>query len=111
MARLGLGVGLDQQGQDVALDRVGDPQLGAVDEIVVALSARDGADALQVGAGVRLGERQAAAQLAGGETRQPVGLLRAVPNFCTMSAIIRWLLKKPVRLIHSSEMRATICCR
>ena len=31
-----------------------------------------------------------------------------VPNFCTISAIIRWLLKKPVRLIHSSEMRATI---
>ncbi len=31
-----------------------------------------------------------------------------VPNFWTIRAIIRWELKKPVRLIHSSEMRATI---
>ena len=46
---------------------VGDPHLRAVDDVVVAIEPGGGADALQVGPGVRLGEADAAAPLAGGE--------------------------------------------
>src|SRR3546814_17668637 len=48
-----------------------DPGLGAVDDVAVAVALRRHADALQVGAGVRLGQRQAAADLAAGQPRQP----------------------------------------
>ena len=43
---LGIGVGLDQQGDAMAFNGVRDPGLGAIDDIIVALAARDGADAL-----------------------------------------------------------------
>ena len=86
-----------------------DPGLGAVDDVVVAVAPRGHADPLQVGAGVGLGQRQAAANLAGGELRQPVRLLlRSVPNFSIASASIRCELKMPVIAIQTDEMRMTI---
>ena len=75
VARLGLRVGLDQQGQARALDAVGDPALGAVDDVVVAIAHGTRTDRLQVGAAVGLGEREAAAQLARGKARQEAALL------------------------------------
>ena len=80
----------------------------AVDHVVVAVAPRGGADGLQVGAGIRLGQREAAAHLAAGEARQPVPLLRRVPNFSTASASIRCELKMPVTAIHIAAMRMTI---
>src|SRR5436190_8746732 len=81
VARLGVGVGLDQQQRHVAVQAVGDPGLRAVDDVVVAVEPGDRADRLQVGAGVRLGQAQAAAHLAGRHQRQVLPLLRfgAVP--------------------------------
>jgi hypothetical protein len=67
---LGRGIRLQQDGEAMALDAVGDPGLRAVDDEMVAFTARAGADRLQVGAGVRLGQRETAAQLAGGEPRK-----------------------------------------
>ena len=73
VAGLGARVGLDQERQARAVDAVGDPGLGAVDDVgVVALAARRGADRLQVGAAVGLSQREAAAQLARGEAGQVV---------------------------------------
>ena len=37
MARVGVGIGFDQDGEHIPLDRIGDPGLGAVDDIVVAV--------------------------------------------------------------------------
>ena len=51
-------IGLHQQRDAVALDAVGDPGLHAVDDVVVAVAPRRGADRLQVGAGIRLGQRR-----------------------------------------------------
>ena len=70
-----VGVGLDQQQRHVAVQAVGDPGLRAVDDVVVAVELGDGADRLQVGAGVRLGEAEAAAHLAGRHPRQVLALL------------------------------------
>ena len=75
VARPRLRVGLDQHRDDVALDAVADPGLGAVDPVAVAVAAGGGPDRLQVGAAVGLGERDPAAQLPGGETRKEAGLL------------------------------------
>jgi GntR family transcriptional regulator len=72
----GLRIGLGQDGEAGAMDAVGDPGLGAVEHIVVAIATRHGADALQVGAGIGLGQADAATDLAGGEARQPRPLLR-----------------------------------
>ena len=72
----GVGIGLHQQREHLAVDAVGDPGLGAVDEVgVVARAHRARADRLQVGAAVGLGEGEAAAQLAGREARQEAALL------------------------------------
>ena len=76
MARRGVGIGLDQERKAGAFDRVGDPGLGAIDHVLVAGADGAGADRLQVGAAVRLGQRQAAAQLATGKARQEMPLLR-----------------------------------
>ncbi len=75
MPRLRLRIGLHQQREAGAFDAVGDPGLGAVDDVVVAVAARRHADALQVGAGVGLGEREPAADLAARKARQPALLL------------------------------------
>ena len=69
-------IGLHQQREAGAVDTVADPGLGAVDDIAFAVAARGDADRLQVGAAIGLGQRQAAAQLAGGEARQELALLR-----------------------------------
>ena len=70
MARLRRGVGDRQQREGVALAAVGHEHLAAGDQIVVAVPPRDGADGLDVGAGVRLGEAEPAARLPAGEARQ-----------------------------------------
>src|SRR5207237_8207986 len=70
MARLGVRVGLGEDREARALDAVRDPGLGAVQHVGVSLAARARADRLQIGAGVRLGERQAAADFAGCELWQ-----------------------------------------
>ena len=55
--RRGVRVGLDQQRHGAAFDAVADPGLGAVDAVAVPAGEGPGADALQVSAGVRLGQR------------------------------------------------------
>ena len=75
VARLGVGIGLDQHREARAFGAVGDPRLGAVDDVMIAVAPRGHADALQVGAGVRLGQGETAANLAGGKLRQPARLL------------------------------------
>jgi hypothetical protein len=80
VARFGLRIGLGEQREAAALDAVGDPGLGAVDDIVVAVAHRDRADRLKVGAGIRFGQRQPAAHLAAGEAGQPFLLLRLGPE-------------------------------
>ncbi len=76
VARLRLRIGLHQQRKALAMDAVRDPGLGAVDHIMIARAPCGGADRLQVGAAIGLGERQAAAQLARREPRQEFLLLR-----------------------------------
>ena len=49
---------------------VGDPHLRAVDDVAVAVAARRGRDRLQIGAGVRLRQTDAAARFAAGQPRQ-----------------------------------------
>ena len=75
VARLRLGIGLHQQREAAPLDAVGDPRLGAVDDVAVAVAPGRRADALQVRAGVGLRQRQPAAHLAGCELAQPRLLL------------------------------------
>ena len=103
-----VGVGLDEQGEAAALDAVGDPGLGAVDHVVLAIAPGGRADTLQVGAGVGLRQRQSAAHLAARELGQPRLFLRLVPNFSIASASIRCELKMPVTAIQSREIRITI---
>ena len=76
MARFGGGIGLHQQREAGTVDAVADPRLGAVHHIGIALAARGHADRLEIGAAIRLGQRQTAAQLARGETWQELALLR-----------------------------------
>ena len=76
MARLGGGIGLHEEGEACPVNAVRYPGLGAVDEVVVALAFGDGADGLQIGAAIGLGQGQAAAQFARGEARQERALLR-----------------------------------
>ena len=71
-----LRIGLHQQREAGAFDAVGDPGLGAVDDVIVAVAPRRHADGLQIGAGVGLGQRKPAADLAARKRRQPVPLLR-----------------------------------
>src|SRR5262249_26117239 len=71
VARLGFGIGLYQEREAGAFDAVGDPGLGAVDDVSIALAPRGHADALQVGAGVGLGEREPAADFAARKEPKP----------------------------------------
>ena len=75
MARLGVGVGLDQQREARTLDAVRDPCLGAVDHVAVAAFHRAGADRLQIGAAIGFCKRQPTAHLAAGEFGQEVFFL------------------------------------
>ena len=75
VARVGLRVSFDEQGETAAVDAVRNPRLGAVDDIVVAVTDGCGTDRLQVGPRVRLGQREAAANFAAGEFGQPLRLL------------------------------------
>ena len=55
---------------------VRDPHLRAVDDVLVAVARRPARDVARVAAGVGLRQREAAAELAGREARQPALLLR-----------------------------------
>ena len=74
VARLGVGVGLDQQSEAGAVDAVGNPGLGAIDHVgVVAFTLGRRADCLEVRAAVGFRERKPAPKFAAGEAGQ-VGL-------------------------------------
>ena len=75
VARLSFRVRFGQHGKAVAVDTVGNPRLGAVQHIVFAVAARDGANALQVRARIGLREADATAPFATGEFRQKEVLL------------------------------------
>ena len=79
----GLGVldgGLGEDGEDLGDAAVGDPDLGAVEDVVLAVGAELGAglDAAGVGAGGRLGEGEGGKVLAGGHAGQVLLLLGGV---------------------------------
>jgi len=69
------GIGLGDQDDQVAVQAVADEGLAAVDDVLVAVTDRGGADVLQVAAGARLGHRDGEDGLAGGAARQPLRLL------------------------------------
>ena len=70
VARLCLRVCFDQQQQAVALSAVGDPRLRTVDDVMIAIALRLGANGLQVGSCVGLCQTNAAAKLSSGHARQ-----------------------------------------
>ena len=59
MARLGVRIGLYQQRKAIAVVGIGDPGLRAIDDVIVAIALGDGADRLQIGATIGLGQRDA----------------------------------------------------
>src|SRR5690606_3835405 len=67
--------GAGEEQHDVGPGAVGDERLAAVDDVSVALAHGAGGEAAGVGAGARLGQREAADVLPGGEARQPGALL------------------------------------
>ena len=75
MRRVGAGIGLDQHRDDVTVNRVGDPHLGAVDDVVIAVPDRAGGDGLEIGAAVRFGQGDGAPELAAGEAGKVALLL------------------------------------
>ena len=66
--------GVGQQAEEVGAGRVGDPHLGAVDHIVVAVLFGVGLDVGHVGAGVGLGHRDRGDHVTGDGRRQVVAL-------------------------------------
>ena len=75
-ARPGIEIGLGIDDQRLGFRTVGDPHLGAVEDVTVTLLLGAGAHRDYVGAGARLGHRQRADMLAGDQLRQIFVLLR-----------------------------------
>jgi hypothetical protein len=73
------------QADGPAEDGVGDEQLLAVDEEVVAVGLGGGAQVGQVGAGPGLGQGEGRQPFAAGQLRQEAGLLLGVPKVRTGS--------------------------
>ena len=69
-------IGAHEQRHQVGAHRVGDPGLGAVDDVAVAVAGRAGAQAREVGAGVRLGEDGSRQDFAARDLRQVFLFLR-----------------------------------
>ena len=69
-------VGFRRDAIKVGVHAVGDEHLGAVEDVAVALAAREGADAFHVGAGIRLGDGDRGDDLAGDDAGHPFVLLR-----------------------------------
>ena len=65
----------DEQRHQVRARAMGNPGLGTVDAVGVALPHRARAEAAEVGAGIRLGEDRRRQDLAGGDEGQPARLL------------------------------------
>src|SRR5207249_9526884 len=73
MPRLRFRIVLNQHRKRVGMARVGDPGLGAVDDVLIVRSARYGRNSLQVTASLGLGQSDARTPLTCGEVRQPSG--------------------------------------
>ena len=71
-AALGVVGGAGEQDVVVGARAVADPLLGAVHDVLVAVAHRPGADAADVGAGLRLGEAVGAEPVAAEHPRQPL---------------------------------------
>jgi hypothetical protein len=71
----GVAAALHRDTVDVGVDAVGDEVLRAVDDVVAAIAARVGLDALHVGAGARLGDGDSADGRAVDDAGQPAALL------------------------------------
>ena len=63
-------IGLNEDDQDLCQTTVSDKRLGAIEEIVIALSLGDRLDGGYIGPGIRLGYTIGADLLAGGHRRQ-----------------------------------------
>src|SRR3546814_1733103 len=68
-------LGASGEGHDRGPLAVGDPRLGAVQDVLVAVADRLAGEVLGVAPSVRLGQRQSAAPLAGGHRREQALLL------------------------------------
>ena len=68
--------GVGEQAHPVGLQAVGDPHLGAVDDVVAAVLPRRRLDAGDVGAGARLGDADAADRVAGDRRHQELAAQR-----------------------------------
>ena len=79
MLRAGRRVGLAEQGDQVGPAGVGDPGLGAVDDVLVTVPLGGGAYRLQVRAAAGFGQRHGGPQLTGGHPRQVPVLLFLCP--------------------------------
>ena len=74
--RLGIRLGLHQHRKRVGVASVGDPDLCTVDDVFIAVAPGPGLDALEIGAGIGLGEGDPGAALAGGQLgKVPLPLL------------------------------------
>ena len=86
-AALGVVAGAGEEDVVVGARAVADPLLGAGDDVLVALADRAGADAADVGAGLRLGEAVGAEPVPGEHLRQP---LVALLLRCAFVVDARW---------------------
>ena len=70
------GIGLDHQTDEIGVIAVGNKNLGAVDQVVIALVHRSRPDTLEVGTGAWLRHSDSADQFTARHFRQPMMLLR-----------------------------------
>ena len=70
MARRCGQIRLDQQREAGAFNAIADPGLRAVNDVIIAIAPRHGANGLQIRPAIRLGQRKPAAQFSGCELRQ-----------------------------------------
>ena len=80
MARLRRRIGLHQQRKAGALDAVGDPGFGAIDEIVVAVATGGHPDGLKIGSCVGFGQCKSAPYFARSQFWEPCRLLVGRPK-------------------------------
>ncbi|MNE34293.1 hypothetical protein D3C80_1280100 [compost metagenome] len=111
LGRVGLGDDDDEVGQLA----VGDEGLGAVQDIVVARLDGGGLDALQVGAGARLGHGDGADQFARLQARQPARLLlgrAVVPDVGHDDGVVQRdaevVRALPAQLAHQHDLMAIV---
>ena len=96
-----LGVGLDDDDGQLGMLAVGDVGLRSIDDIVVALLDRGGADALEVGSGAGLGHRDRGRGFARDHPRQPV-------QFLLLAAVADEIIGDDVRMERDPRRRAGV---